>query len=217
VLTVVRQWSRDGLIPSSFSPLDLISIGKLVILGLSALTTALVVRTIARRLAAKALASGVKRELTAGINEAEKELQRLVNKAIQQEPLAVTVGRYGRPGNLIAMVKASRHELTYEVKVIFLKGEGDAAEISLARAAHREMIKRAAKKAQQSGLRQFKLRGVDANANFRAHADKLAREIGVPGSGQVLKKSGEYIDYEVTLDVAKALAGSAKTAAEVVK
>jgi hypothetical protein len=165
VMSMVRHTSREALIPSTFSPLDLISIGRLVVMGLAALTTALVVRTIARRIAAKALQSAIKRELTSGAahgleNEAKKELERLVNKAIQQEPLAIKIGHYGRPGNLFAMVKGSGRELTYEVEAIVLKGEGDAAEIALARAAHREMIKRTAKKAQQSGLRQFKLRGV---------------------------------------------------------
>jgi len=75
VVMLVRHWSREALIPSSFSPLDLITIGRLVVLGLSALTTALVVRTFARRAAAKALSSAVKRELTSGIKQIEKKAE----------------------------------------------------------------------------------------------------------------------------------------------
>jgi len=100
------------------------------------------------------------------------------------------------------------------VSAIVLKGQGEAAEIELARAAHREMIKRAAKKAQENGLKQFELRGIDANANFRGHADKLARDIGIPGSGKVLAGSASgFSSYEVTIDVAKALTSSARKAA----
>jgi hypothetical protein len=209
VVMLVRHWSREALIPSSVSPLDLITIGKLVVMGLAALSTALVVRTIARRIASKALASGVKRELTSGVKKIEEKLdEEFWKKIITGNPPYVRIGRMGKAGNLWAQVGVADGKVMYQVNSIVLKGEGEAAEIALARAAHREMIKRTAKKAQQSGLRQFKLRGVDAGPNFRAHADKLAREIGVAGSGKVLKKSGEYVDYEVTLDVAKALASN---------
>jgi hypothetical protein len=207
VVMLVRYWSREGLIPSSVSPLDLITIGRLVVMGLAALSTALVVRTIARRIASKALASGVKRELTSGVRAIEEKIDEdFWKNIIIGNPPYVRIGRMGEPGNLWAQVEVANGKVIYQVNAIVLKGEGDAAEIALARAAHREMIRRAAKKAQENGLKQFELRGVAANANFRGHADKLAREIGIPGSGKVLGKSGEYIDYGATLDVAKALA-----------
>jgi hypothetical protein len=217
VVMLVRHWSREALIPSSVSPLDLITIGKLVVMGLAAVSTALVVRTIARRIASKALASGVKRELTTGVKKIEERIdEEFWKKIITGNPPYVRLGRMGEAGNLWAHVEVANGKVLYRVGSIVLKGEGEAAEIALARAAHREMIRRAAKKAQENGLKKFELRGIDANANFRAHADKLAREIGIPGSGKVLKKSGNFIDYEVTLDVAKALASKgAKTGAGV--
>jgi hypothetical protein len=222
VMSMVRHTSREALIPSTFSPLDLISIGRLVVMGLAALTTALVVRTIARRIAAKALQSAVKRELTSGIKQLERKIEGdfeidIWSNIIKGNPPKVWLGRMGEAGNLWASVEVANGKVMYQVSSIVLKGEGEAAEIALARAAHREMIKRAAKKAQENGLKQFELRGLNANANFRGHADKLAREIGVPGSGTVLKKTGGWLDYEVTIDVGKALAGSAKTATKVKK
>jgi hypothetical protein len=219
VMSMVRHTSREALIPSTFSPLDLISIGRLVVMGLAALTTALVVRTIARRIAAKALQSAVKRELTSGTKIIEEKFnEEFWKKIIQGNPPAVRLGRMGEAGNLFARVDVVEGKVIYRVGAIVLKGEGEVAEIELARAAHREMIRRAAKQAQDKGLKQFELRGIDANANFRAHADRLAREIGVPNSGKMLAGSAPgFSSYEVTIDVAKALAGSAKTAAKVVK
>ena len=70
------------------------------------------------------------------------------------------------------------------------------------------MIVRAAQAAQKAGQKQFTLRGVQANANFRGHADRLAQEIGVAGSGKTVGGiPGAHPDYEVILDVAKVLAG----------
>ncbi|MEN3379523.1 MAG: hypothetical protein V7604_4878 [Hyphomicrobiales bacterium] len=219
VLMQVSSWSVDGIDPSSFSPLDLIAIGKLVVLGLSALAAGLVVRTLARRFAAKALSSAVKRELGSGARTLGHEVdEELLKKYIVGDPATVRLGRMGEPGNLFARVEVAEGKVIYRVGAIVLKGEGEVAEIALARAAHREMIRRAAQKAQQSGLSKFELRGIDANANFRAHADDLAREIGVPGSGKALAGSAPgFTSYEVTLDVAKALAKNAKAAAAVTK
>ncbi len=50
----------------------------------------------------------------------------------------------------------------------------------------------------------FIFHGNQANVNFRTHADNLAREVGVPGSGRAVGIGGEH--YEVTLDVNKVLA-----------
>jgi hypothetical protein len=131
----------------------------------------------------------------------------LARNIIQGEPPGVKIGSYGQPGNLIARVEVCGGKVVYRVEAIVLKGEGNAAEVATARLAHREMIVRAAQQAQKAGQRQFTLRGIQANPNFRAHADALAAEVGVPGSGKALGGvPGGYSDYEVTLDVAKVLA-----------
>jgi hypothetical protein len=97
--------------------------------------------------------------------------------------------------------------VVYKVEMIVLKGEGAAVEVTTARLAHREMIVRAAQIAQKAGQRQFILRGTQANPAFRAHADGLARTVGVPGSGRISGGiPGAHPDYEVILDVAKVLA-----------
>ena len=67
------------------------------------------------------------------------------------------------------------------------------------------MIVRAAKEAQRAGRTQFKFRGIQANSNFRAHADALAEEVGVPGSGKDLGGVKGFTSYEVTLDAVKVL------------
>ncbi len=66
VVLYVDSRDKDGITPSAFSPLDLISVAKLVMLGVSAAAGALTVRTLIRRRAAKALAQSAKRELGAG-------------------------------------------------------------------------------------------------------------------------------------------------------
>jgi hypothetical protein len=126
---------------------------------------------------------------------------------IQGDPPTVKIGKFGEPGNLFGGVEVSAgSKVVYRVDAIVLKGEGNAADLATARLAHREMIVRAAQKAQRAGQKQFAFRGIQANPNFCAHADALASEVGVPNSGKVLGGTGAYSNYEVILDVAKVLA-----------
>ena len=69
------------------------------------------------------------------------------------------------------------------------------------------MIWSAADLASQAGRATFTLLGEQANPNFRAHADRLAQRVGVPGSGRITRTmAGAHPDYAVTLDVSKVLA-----------
>ena len=132
---------------------------------------------------------------------------KLAPNVIQGNPPSVKIGSFGQAGNLIARVEATGGQVVYRIDAIVLQGEGSAAEIATARLAHREMLVQAAKLAQRQGLKQFILRGIQANANFRAHADKLAQLVGVAGSGKAVGGiPGALSDYEVILDAAKVLA-----------
>jgi hypothetical protein len=118
---------------------------------------------------------------------------------------AVHVGRFGEPGHVIARIEMAQGKVIYRVASIHLKAQGSAAEMA-ARSAHRDMMRNAAQEAQKRGQAHFTLRGIDANLNFRAHADKLAREGGVANSARILPGSTSgYSSYEVTLDAAKVL------------
>lgn len=126
---------------------------------------------------------------------------------------AAHVGTFGAPGHLIARIEIEQGRVIYRVASIHLKAQGNAAEAA-ARVAHRNMLTRAAQEAQKRGHKEFTLRGIDANQNFRAHADKLASGSGVPGSGKALPGSADgFTSYEVTLDAAKVLSLGAKQAA----
>jgi hypothetical protein len=116
----------------------------------------------------------------------------------------VRLGSPGAPGNLFASIQATAQEVVYRVDMIVLEGKGPA--VATARATHRAMIKRAAQTAQSAGLSEFKMIGKQANENFVRHADKVAQEIGVAGSGKrVGVGSPGFSDYEVILVVTKAL------------
>ena len=133
-----------------------------------------------------------------------------LRQVIQGDYPAVRLGRVGRPGNLFARVDRAGEGVTYRVSMIVLRGEGSAAEIRLARSAHRAMIRRAAEMARQAGARTFKLVGEQASPNFVRHANDLAEKMGVPKSGKSTSKiSGGYSDYEVTLRVDLVLKPSA--------
>jgi hypothetical protein len=68
------------------------------------------------------------------------------------------------------------------------------------------MIRRAAQEARKRGQKEFLFKGDYANPNFEAHANNLAREVGVPNSGTKLPSVPDaYSHYQVTLDVAKVL------------
>lgn len=210
VLLVLDSRNKDGVTPSSFSPLDLISVLKLIVFGASAALGAVAIRTLMRRRAAKALAQSGKRELTSGSGIAT-EIAAVVARVIRGDPPTVSLGRFGEPASLFASVVTRDNKVIYQVTAIILRGGGDEAAVALARGAHREMIKRAAQQAQKLGQKQFKMVGKQANKNFREHADNLAKDIGVPRSGKDLGRSGgkeAYSDYEVTLDVGKVLSSN---------
>jgi hypothetical protein len=116
---------------------------------------------------------------------------------------SVHVGVFGEPGHVIARIDLEQGDVVYRVASIHLKAGGNLAELE-ARAAHLDMMKRAAQEAQKRGQAKFTVRGIDANANFQARFDKLAREIGVSGSGKRLPGSAQG-NYEVTLKADKVL------------
>jgi hypothetical protein len=116
----------------------------------------------------------------------------------------VRLGPGNGPGSLWASIQSTALGVIYRVDMIFLQGKGAA--VATARATHREMIRRAAQTAQAAGQKQFKMVGKQANPNFVRHADQLAKEIGVAGSGKQGSQGAGFADYEVILDVAKTLA-----------
>jgi hypothetical protein len=125
---------------------------------------------------------------------------------------SVSVGSYGTPGHLVARIEVEEGKVVYRVASVHFKAQGKAVEIK-ARAAHRDMIQRAAQEAQKRGQNEFTYRGIDAGDQFRAHANKLAGDMGRPGSGKALpNSSGGKPDYEVTLDTAKVLASNQSVA-----
>ncbi|HRD67360.1 MAG TPA: hypothetical protein PKY50_14535 [Candidatus Competibacter sp.] len=125
-----------------------------------------------------------------------------LSRHIQGDNPAVRLGRVGQPGNLFARVETTGEGVTYRVSMIVLRGEGSAAEIQLARSAHRAMIRRAAELARRAGASTFKLVGEQASPNFVRHANELAEKMGIPKSGKATSKiAGAYSDYEVTLRV----------------
>jgi len=136
-----------------------------------------------------------------------------LRRVIQGDYPAVRLGRIGEPGNLFARIEATGEGVTYRVSMIVLRGEGSAAEIQLARSAHRAMIRRAAEMARKAGAPTFKLVGEQANPNFVRHANELAEKMGVPNSGKATSKvRGAYNDYEVTLNVDSVLRPNAPAA-----
>lgn len=116
----------------------------------------------------------------------------------------VRLGPGNAPGSLWASIQQTAAGVVYRVDMIFLQGKG--AGVATARATHREMIRRAAFAAKSQGQPTFKMVGKQANPNFVRHADQLAKEVGVAGSGKAGRPGAGFPDYEVTLDVAKTLA-----------
>jgi hypothetical protein len=92
-------------------------------------------------------------------------------------------------------------EVTYAISDMSALGT-DAGKI---KAAHRALLVSAAEKAKLAGQREFRMVGSQVNHNGRAHFDKLAREIGIPGSGKEAASGVGYKNYEVTLVVEKVL------------
>jgi hypothetical protein len=218
------QVSSTGfLVQPWYSPIDLYCAGKVLVnLGkLGVRLTATLLRKATARLEARTAMRGATEALAkeAGEDAAKGEAKQLAARGKPALPPGtiseagelpiVRLGRYGRPGNLNGYVKVVGNEVTYKVEAIVLDGAETAAEeaaVRTARQAHREMIVRAAKEAQKRGQKRFKLYGDSTSPAFRRHADDLARELGVPGSGR--RFTGPLPDrphYEVTLDVAKVL------------
>lgn len=117
----------------------------------------------------------------------------------------VRLGTGNTPGTLFASIQQTASEVVYRVDFIILKGPG--LSVATARATHRAMIRRAAFAARSQGQPTFKMVGKQANSEFVEHAEKLAKSIGVQGSGKAGRANPiMHPDYEVTLDVAKTLA-----------
>ena len=127
---------------------------------------------------------------------------RVPPSAIQNN--VVRLGAGNTAGSLWASIQKIGTKIVYRVDMIVLQGEG--AEVAAARATHREMIRRAALQAQANGETTFLMVGKQANPNFVRHADQLAREIGVIGSGKQGMSGAGFPDYTVVLDVGKTLA-----------
>jgi hypothetical protein len=114
------------------------------------------------------------------------------------------LSQMGADDCLISSIQTPGKRVVYRVDAISAMG-ADAARI---RAAHRAMLRTAAEEALAAGQTEFTMIGKQANANFRRHADTLAREVGVAQSGRQLSGVPPLNDYEVTLDVAKVLASN---------
>ncbi len=112
------------------------------------------------------------------------------------------IGQMGAEDCLISSVQTVGKRVVYRVDAISAVGRGAGG----IKAAHRAMIRTAAEEARAAGQTQFTMIGKQANANFRRHADGLARSVGVANSGRQVAGVAPLHDYEVTLDVAKVLA-----------
>jgi hypothetical protein len=125
VMLVLDSRNKDGVTPSLFSPLDLISIVKLVVFGATAAVGAVAVRTIIRRRAAKALAQTAKRELTSG-SEAAAQTVATVTRRVGSLS-AEEMEQY------LAQVLAARPDLRRLMAARVMTGQGrmDAIKIAL--------------------------------------------------------------------------------------
>jgi hypothetical protein len=122
-------------------------------------------------------------------------------RGIHGNPPQARIGAYGGIG-LFGQINTTADGVVYFVQAIVLRGpDGRADAIRHARAAHRYMIVSAAELARRLGHWTFRLRGMQAGFEFRTHADRLARTVGIVGSGMAIEP-----DYEVALVVAKVLA-----------
>ncbi len=122
-------------------------------------------------------------------------------RGIYGDPPRARIGAYGGIG-LFGQVDTTADGVVYFIQAIVLRGPDSLAPaIRHARDAHRYMIMSAAEFARCRGQWMFRLHGVQAGPEFRAHADRLARTIGIVGSGMAIEP-----DYEVALVVPKVLA-----------
>jgi hypothetical protein len=125
VMLVLDSRNTDGITTSLFSPLDLISVVKLVVFGASAGLGTVAVRTIIRRRATTALAQAAKRELTSG-------------SASATQTVAAVTRRVGSVGGeemeqYLAQVLAARPDLRRLMAARVMTGQGrmDAIKIAL--------------------------------------------------------------------------------------
>jgi hypothetical protein len=117
----------------------------------------------------------------------------------------VAVGEYGGTDALRAAINVSAmDEVTYSVQSI--SGVSQPGVPSVAKVAHRELLRQAAETAKASGKKTFILVGEQANPNFVRHADGLANRVGVPGSGKQLGGGAGHANYRVELVAEKVLA-----------
>jgi hypothetical protein len=123
---------------------------------------------------------------------------------ITGNPPFARIGTMGADDCLISYVQVSGKEVVYHVDAIAAAG-ADAAKV---KAAHRAMVLAAAKEARARGQQQFTLYGSQVNPNGRAHLDRLAKAVGVPGSGRNAGGPPPFGNYAVTLDANKVLASN---------
>lgn len=113
----------------------------------------------------------------------------VINAAVRAKPIP-------NPGGPL------KFEFYYHVSDMSALGP-DAGQV---KAAHRALLVAAAERAKLAGQREFRMHGKMVNSNGRAHFDKMAQTIGVPGSGRDVVTGGPgFRDYEVTLLVEKVL------------
>jgi hypothetical protein len=160
---------------------------------------------------AKAAAGRAKtgiRSLIRRFSSIERKRPKLPKGIISGDPPVVRVGSFMQPGNLSGHITIDG-KVVYHVRLIQFTGAENAAQqatVSTARLAHREMIVRAAAEARKKGQKEFILRGREAGPDFEAHANRLAAEVGVPGSARrSAKNTSGFSDYDVILDVSKVL------------
>jgi hypothetical protein len=145
----------------------------------------------ARRL----LASGINRGAAEATKAAVEESGTIVSKS---------VGSFNTPGHLRARVDLEKGKIVYHIDSIHLKAGGNVAEME-ARAAHLELMERAALEAQKRGQATFTLRGVAAGENFQTRFKQLAERIGVKRSARTFPGSTGMDNFEVQLTASKVL------------
>ncbi|WP_367025573.1 SpvB/TcaC N-terminal domain-containing protein [Methylococcus sp. ANG] len=126
----------------------------------------------------------------------------------------VRINRFGDADSLHARIEVGDSQVTYRVTGISAYDEAAgrmaAPGQSAARAAHREMLRQAARIAQARGQPEFTMIGEQANPNFQAHAARLARTVGDPSSIRVSGSGAGHPNVRVRLRVDAVLDGSSQ-------
>jgi len=102
------------------------------------------------------------------------------------------------------LFRVEKGKIVYHIDSIHLKAGGNVAEME-ARAAHLELMERAALEAQKRGQATFTLRGVAAGENFQTRFKQLAERIGVKRSARTFPGSTGMDNFEVQLTASKVL------------